>query len=128
MKNNKLTPAEQIVAELAEIGFLEEKEDFLVKVRLGDWDPEQFEALMAKLKELKPVFQQLPDAVKALLDFYLMLPSVIDDYIRHSPEPEKSIREEASGNIWTVLSENCATYEIKEVRHWQQMVKSELRK
>ena len=105
MENNKLTPAEQIIAELADIGFWDANNDFTTKLRMADWDDAQFVAFMEKLKTLSPVFEQLPDAVKLLLDLYIQLPSQMLGYIEYSAEPEQKARYESYFDMLSVMGD-----------------------
>lgn len=117
----KLSPAEQIVAELAQIGVCDESFDFLTKLRLGDWDEEQFAALQKTLEKLRPVFEQLPDAVKILLDLYIDLPNLMLGYIEHSAKEEQPRLYERYFDMLTAMSENAASvkdFENKLV-HWK---------
>lgn len=117
----KLSPAEQIVAELAQIGVCDENFDFLTKLRLGDWDEERFAALQKTLEKLRPVFEQLPDAVKILLDLYIDLPNLMLGYIEHSAKEEQPRLYERYFDMLTVMSENTMSvkdFENKLV-HWK---------
>ena len=104
-ENITLTPAEQIVAELAQIGVCDENTDFLVKLRMGNWDEEQFTALMKTLEKLKPVFERLPDAVKILLGLYIDLPNQMQGYIEHSSDAEQKILYDKYFDMLTAMSD-----------------------
>ncbi len=82
-------PASRIVSELSGLVMRADMEDFVLKLRFSQWDDEKFAELMAKLKELAPVFEQLPDAVKLLLELYIMLPYQMQAFIEHLPEDER---------------------------------------
>ncbi|MEI3038411.1 MAG: NADAR family protein [Victivallales bacterium] len=105
MKNSKLSPAEQIVAELADIGFWDANNDFTTKLRMAEWDDAQFAAFMEKLKILAPFFEQLPDAVKLLLDLYIQLPCQMLGYIEHSAEAEQKVRYESYFDMLSVMGD-----------------------
>lgn len=123
MENKKLTPAEQIIAELADIGFWDVNNDFTTKLRMADWDNAQFVAFMEKLKTLSPVFEQLPDAVKLLLDLYIQLPSQMLGYIEHSAKPEQEARYESYFDMLSAMGDIYGDIGIdgvdEKISHWR---------
>ena len=108
-----LSPAEQIVAELAKIGIYSGNPDFTEQLRQGNWDDEQFELLLQTLKKNKATFDRLPDAVKILLEFYIELPNQMLGYIERSTGEEQKQLYEKYFDLLSVMSETLSVEDVE---------------
>lgn len=110
---NVLSPAEQIVAELAKIGIFSGNPDFTDQLRQGLWDNERFELLLQSLKKNKATFDRLPDAVKILLEFYIELPNQMLGYIERSTGEEQKQLYEKYFDLLSVMSETLSVEDVE---------------
>ena len=108
-----LSPADQIVAELAKIGIYSGNPDFTEQLRQGNWDDEQFELLLQTLKKNKATFDRLPDAVKILLEFYIELPNQMLGYIERSTGEEQKQLYEKYFDLLSVMSETLSVEDVE---------------
>lgn len=110
---NVLSPAEQIVAELAKIGIFSGNPDFTDQLRQGLWDNERFELLLQSLKKNKATFDRLPDAVKILLGLYIELPNQMLGYIERSTGEEQKQLYEKYFDLLSVMSEILSVEDVE---------------